>query len=148
MQLPHRMGITMFRLPLRFFAAALALVTGFACAAQPATVRVDYTHSGNALSDQYALERVVIEPLPWPGNTARNFDETNRGQNRVEVVDAKTGDLLYSRGFSTVFGEWRTTDEANKISRSFQESVRLCMNESTLGGQLIFFYAHTGLRKS
>ncbi|RLM51890.1 peptidase M64, partial [Halobellus sp. Atlit-31R] len=46
------------------------------------------------------------------------------GQNRVEVVDAKTGDLLYSRGFSTVFGEWRTTDEANKISRSFQESVR------------------------
>lgn len=114
----------MFRLPLRFFAAALALVTGFACAAQPATVRVDYTHSGNALLDQYALERVVIEPLPWPGNTARNVDETNRGQNRVEVVDAKTGDLLYSRGFSTVFGEWRTTDEANKISRSFQESVR------------------------
>jgi hypothetical protein len=118
------MGITMFRLPLRFFAAALALVTGIACAAQPATVRVDYTHSGNALSDQYALERVVIEPLPWPGNMARNFDETNRGQNRVEVVDAKTGDLLYSRGFSTVFGEWRTTEEANKISRSFQESVR------------------------
>ncbi len=114
----------MFRLPLRFFAAALALVTGIACAAQPATVRVDYTHSGNALSDQYALERVVIEPLPWPGNMARNFDETNRGQNRVEVVDAKTGDLLYSRGFSTVFGEWRTTEEANKISRSFQESVR------------------------
>jgi hypothetical protein len=124
------MGITMFRLPLRFFAAALALVTGIACAAQPATVRVDYTHSGNALSDQYALERVVIEPLPWPGNTARNFDETNRGQNRVEVVDAKTGDLLYSRGFSTVFGEWRTTDEANKISRSFQESVRLCAKET------------------
>ena len=114
----------MFRLPLRFFAAALALVTGIACAAQPATVRVDYTHSGNALSDQYALERVVIEPLLWPGNMARNFDETNRGQNRVEVVDAKTGDLLYSRGFSTVFGEWRTTEEANKISRSFQESVR------------------------
>ena len=105
-------------------AAALALAAGIAGAAQPATVRVDYTHSGNALSDQYALERVVIEPLPWPGNTARNFDETNRGQNRVEVVDAKTGDLLYSRGFSTVFGEWRTTEEASKISRSFQESVR------------------------
>lgn len=115
----------MFRLPFRFFAAALALVAGIATAApQPATVRVDYTHSGNALSDQYALERVVIEPLPWSGNTARNLDETNRGQNRVEVVDAKTGDLLYSRGFSTVFGEWRTTEEASKISRSFQESVR------------------------
>jgi len=111
-------------------AAALAAAAGIAQAAQPATVRVDYTHSGNALQDQYALERVVIEPLPWPGHTARNLDETNRGQNRVEVVDAKTGDLLYSRGFSTVFGEWRTTEEANKMSRSFQESVGTCKKET------------------
>lgn len=93
-------------------------------APQPATVRVDYTHSGNALTDQYAVERVLIEPLPWPGNPARNFDDSNRGQNRVEVVDAKTGDLLYSRDFSTIFGEWRTTDEAAKVSRGFHESVR------------------------
>ena len=111
-------------LPFQLFAAMLMLGAAAAQAAQPATVRVDYTHSGNALSDQYALERVVVEPLPWPGNLAKNFDNTNRGQNRVEVVDARTGDLLYSRDFSTVFGEWRTTEEAGKISRSFQESVR------------------------
>ena len=111
-------------LPFQLFAAMLMLGAATAQAAQPATVRVDYTHSGNALSDQYALERVVVEPLPWPGNLAKNFDNTNRGQNRVEVVDARTGDLLYSRDFSTVFGEWRTTEEAGKISRSFQESVR------------------------
>ena len=111
-------------LPLQLFAAMLMLGAANAQAAQPATIRVDYTHSGNALSDQYALERVVVEPLPWPGNLAKNFDNSNRGQNRVEVVDAKTGDLLYSRDFSTVFGEWRTTEEAGKISRSFQESVR------------------------
>ncbi|QOY94008.1 peptidase M64 [Massilia sp. UMI-21] len=116
----------MTRFASRMLAAALvlALAAGSACAAQPATVRVDYTHSGNALSDHYALERIVIEPLPWPGNTARNFDDSNRGQNRVEVVDARTGELLYSRDFSTIFGEWRTTEEAGKISRSFQESVR------------------------
>ena len=106
-----------------------ALVLGLAtsvvqAAPAPATVRVDYIHSGNALSDQYALERVLIEPLPWPGNPARNFDDSNRGQNRVEVADAKTGDLLYSRDFSTIFGEWRTTDEASRMSRGFHESVR------------------------
>ncbi|MEJ7806084.1 MAG: M64 family metallopeptidase [Telluria sp.] len=109
---------------LRAAAAVLALVAATAHAAQPATIRVDYHHSGNALSDQYALERVVVEPLPWPGNPAQALDNTDRGQNRVEVVDAKTGDLLYSRGFSTIFGEWRTTEEANKMSRGFQESVR------------------------
>ena len=120
----------MFRLLPPFFAAALALLSGHAAAGpQPATERIDYAHSGNALSSQYALERVVIEPLPWPGHTSRNLDDTNRGNNRVEVVDAKTGDLLYSRGFSTVFGEWRTTEEARRISRAFQESVRFPMPE-------------------
>lgn len=109
---------TLAALLLGVFLAPLAL------AAQPATVRLDYHHSGNALQDAYAIERVVIEPLPWPGNLARNLDDTNRGQNRVEVVDPKTGDLLYSRGFSTVFGEWKTTEEANRVSRGFQESVR------------------------
>lgn len=112
------------RLPHFLAALLLAGLATLVHAAQPATVRVDYTHSGNALNDAYALERVVIEPLPWPGSLARTLDDTNRGQHRVEVVDARTGELLYSRGFSTVFGEWRTTDEAKRLSRSFQESVR------------------------
>jgi hypothetical protein len=100
--------------------------TGAALAAapQPATIRLDYLHSGNALSEQYAIERVLVEPLPWPGDLSRRFDDTNRGNNRVEVADAKTGDLLYSRGFSTVFGEWKTTEEAGRVSRGFHESVR------------------------
>jgi hypothetical protein len=112
--------------PFRSLAVALALAAGAAQAqAQPpATVRVDYTHSGNALADQYALERVLIEPLPWPGDMAQTIDRSNRGQNLLEVVDAKTGDLLYSRGFSTIFGEWRSTDEAGRMSRGFHESVR------------------------
>lgn len=110
---------------LRSLAGALALAAaGFVHAQAPATIRVDYLHTGNALSDTYAIERVLVEPLPWPGDLAQNLDNTDRGQNRVEVVDARTGDLLYSRGFSTIFGEWRTTDEANKMSRGFHESVR------------------------
>lgn len=110
--------------PIRLLAAALLLSAGAAQAQQPATVRLDYTHSGNALSEQYAIERVLIEPLPWPGDMSQPFDNTNRGNNRLEVADAKTGDLLYSRDFSTVFGEWKTTEEANKLSRGFHESVR------------------------
>jgi hypothetical protein len=114
----------MFPTSLRASILALALAAGAAQAQQPATVRLDYTHSGNALSEQYAIERVLIEPLPWPGDPGQPFDNTNRGNNRLEVADAKTGDLLYSRDFSTVFGEWKTTGEANKLSRGFHESVR------------------------
>jgi hypothetical protein len=108
----------------RLLSAIFALTAGAVHAQQPATVRLDYTHSGNALSEQYAIERVLIEPLSWPGDLSQPFDNTNRGNNRLEVADAKTGDLLYSRDFSTVFGEWKTTEEANKLSRGFHESVR------------------------
>jgi hypothetical protein len=109
----------------RFFSFVLALVVSApALAAQPATVRLDYLHSGNALDEHYAMERVVIEPLPWPGDMRSTIDSTNRGNNLVEVVDAKSGELLYSRGFSTVFAEWRSTEEAARINRGFQESVR------------------------
>ncbi len=108
------------------FVAALAPAFGAgpAPASAPATVRLDYSHSGNALTDLYAIERVVIEALPWPGDLSQAIDNTDRGTHKVEVVDAKTGDLLYSRGFSTIFGEWRTTEEANRLTRAFSESVR------------------------
>ena len=90
-------------------------------------MRVDYVHSGNALQDQYAIERVVIEPVAWPGNPQRPLDDTGRGQNFFEVVEPKTGKVVYSRGFSTAFGEWRTTEEAQRMSRAFQESLRFPM---------------------
>ena len=106
------------------FALLLSAAAAGALAAQPATMRLDYLHTGNALSESYAIERVVLEPLPWPGDMDRTIDDTNRGVNKVEVMDIKTGKLLYSRGFSTIFGEWRTTEEASKISRGFGESVR------------------------
>ena len=107
--------------------AAPAFAAAPAADGQPATVRLDYIHSGNALNEQYAMERVVIEPLPWPGDMRRTIDDTNRGNNLVEVVDAASGKLLYSRGFSTVFAEWASTEEAGKTNRGFQESVRLSL---------------------
>ena len=124
------MPVPSFRplLSLRRLAGALALsaslAPALALAAQPATVRLDYLHSGNAKSEQYAVDRVVIEPLPWPGDMARTLDQSNRGMNLVEVTDAASGKLLYSRGFSTIFGEWSSTDEAQRGNRGFQESVR------------------------
>src|SRR4051812_41040250 len=82
-------------------ASPLALVAGFtpafaagtAAASPPATVRLDYSHSGNALTELYAIERVVIEALPWPGDLSQAIDHTDRGTHKVEVVDAQTGDL-------------------------------------------------------
>ena len=42
-----------------------------AAAQPPPTMRVDYFHSGNANEERFSLDRIVVEPLPWPGNPAQ-----------------------------------------------------------------------------
>jgi hypothetical protein len=105
-------------------AFAGALVAGALFAAPPATLRVDYLHSGNARGEHFALERVVVEPLPWPGDLGKTIDSTNLGKYRFEIVDRATQQLLYSRGFASIYGEWETTGEGASLDRGFSESVR------------------------
>ena len=109
---------------------ALTIASLNAVAATPPTLRVDIQHGGDATVEHYALERVVVEPLPWPGNPGQPLDMTNRGSQKFEVADAASGKLLYSRGYATVFGEWRTTDEAQATQRSFGESLRFPMPDA------------------
>ena len=116
------------RLPALLSMIALMLMASMpAIAATPTTLRVDIQHSGDATVEHYALDRIVVEPLPWPGNPDQPLDTTNRGSQKFEVADAASGKLLYSRGYATIFGEWRTTDEAQATQRSFQESLRFPM---------------------
>ncbi len=105
-------------------ALTLCLFAIAAGAAAPRTMRVDYYHTGNASQEMFSLDRVVIEPLPWPGNPAKSIDDTNLGKYLFEVRDRGTNRMLYSRGFASIFGEWETTDEAKNMNRTFGESLR------------------------
>ena len=102
----------------------LALLT--ACAANatatPGTMRVDFFHSGNHMTELFSLDQLVIEALPWPGNIDQPIDRTLRGKYLFQIIsNGKTG---WSRSFSSIYGEWETTAEARQINRSFHESVR------------------------
>jgi hypothetical protein len=102
---------------------AVLLLSGPALAA-PATMRLDYYHTGDAKQELFSVDRVVIEPLPWPGDMSKTIDDTNLGKYFFEVRDQKTKRVLYSRGFASIYGEWETTDEARTIMRTFSESLR------------------------
>jgi hypothetical protein len=88
------------------------------------TMRLDYYHSGNASRELFSVDRIVIEPLPWPGSPAQAVDETNLGKYLFEVVDRDTNRVVFSRGFASIYGEWETTEEAARMNRTFHESVR------------------------
>jgi hypothetical protein len=92
--------------------------------AAPQTMRLDYYHTGDAKQEIFSVDRVVIEPLPWPGDLSKAIDDTNLGKYFFEVRDQKTKRVLYSRGFASIYGEWETTDEARTIRRTFSESLR------------------------
>lgn len=87
-------------------------------------MRLDYYHTGDATKEVFSVDRVVIEPLPWPGDVSRNIDDANMGKYFFEVRDQKSKRVLYSRGFASIYGEWETTDEAKEVMRSFSESLR------------------------
>ena len=116
----------MARMIRKTFAAILLLFAALPLWAQsaPRTMRVDYVHSGNARHEMFSLDRVVLEPLPWPGNLDKTIDESNLGKYLFEVRDRATNRLLYSRGFSSIYGEWETTEEAKTLNRGFSESLR------------------------
>ncbi len=91
--------------------------------APPATLRLDYFHTGSATEERFALDSVTQEG-PWPGPLAKAVDTTNLGKYLFEVRDAATGKVLYTRGFASIFGEWETTAEASQRNRTLHESLR------------------------
>jgi IgA Peptidase M64/Peptidase M64 N-terminus len=109
---------------------AASVILSILSFATPRTLRVDYYHSGNSREDWFSLDRVVLEPLEWPGNPNKSIDESQLGDYLFEVREHGSGKLLYSRGFCSVFGEWKTTEEALHANRTFSESLRFPMPDS------------------
>jgi len=89
----------------------------------PGTMRLDYVHSGSAGEEYFALDQLVLEG-PWPGHPDRAVDETNLGKYFFQVIDRRSNRIIYSRGFASIYGEWETTAEAERLRRSFHESLR------------------------
>jgi len=116
-----RRGIRMKRIVCAVAFLLLFCVFG---AAAPRTLRVDYYHTGNVHEEWFSLDRIVLEPLEWPGNPHHAIDQSQLGIYLFEVRETSSGKLLYSRGFNSVFGEWKTTEEALHGNRTFSEALR------------------------
>ena len=88
------------------------------------TMRIDVYHSGTKGAESFTLDKVYHEG-PWPGSRRNLTDTLNLGEYLVRVFDFSTNTMIFSRGYSTMFNEWQTTDEAVTSSRTFHETIRL-----------------------
>ncbi len=90
---------------------------------EPATMRMDYYRITTKNRQLLTLDAVYRENV-WAGSRKKLIDTVQYGDDFVTVHDRSSGRMIYSRGFSTLSGEWQTTEEALSTWRTFHESVR------------------------
>lgn len=86
------------------------------------TLRLDYYHCGNSGAEQFFFDELIQEPY-WAGSKTNLIDTKGYGNQFVQVRTANTGELIYSRGYCTLFGEWQTTPEAKTTDCCYPESL-------------------------
>ena len=83
---------------------------------------MDYLHTGSKDTSSIALLAWKGEAF-WGGSKGHLIDDPLKGEFVVDVFHTSDNKLIYSKGFSTLFSEWQTTDEASHTVKTFYESI-------------------------
>jgi hypothetical protein len=86
------------------------------------TLRLDFYHTGDKNSETLSFNRLIAEG-PWSGSKKHLIDELGYGNYFLKVYDETSKQLIYSRGFSDLYQEWQTTEEAKTVTRTMHGSV-------------------------
>ncbi len=98
-------------------------LASFNAAFEDATMRVDVVHVGHATEELFTLDGVYRQGI-WAGSRVHLLDEFDNGRTYAKLYDAASGALLYSKGYDTYFGEYRTTEAAGQgVRRAYPESI-------------------------
>ena len=86
------------------------------------TLRLDYLHTGNAHSEK-------IDPVTfwqggiWSGTREQLIEPARLGEMVLTVKDMETENIIFTRSYSTLFGEFVTTEKAETEEGIFEECV-------------------------
>lgn len=86
------------------------------------TLRVDFALSGNSDFQTAAIEQMREEPT-WGGPVKNLIDKFGYGGYYVNIYDKESNELIYSRGFNTLFEEWLSTDQAKEETQAWTNAV-------------------------
>lgn len=88
------------------------------------SLRIDWVLGGNADQQVAYLNGLREQPF-WGGPVKQPIDPFNYGMYKVVVVDADSRDTIYTRGFSSLFEEWQTTEEAKLSTKAFPQVIEI-----------------------
>lgn len=87
------------------------------------TLRVDFLMTGDAREQRITFDAMYLQDR-WAGNPRKPIDDLNLGGYALKIYDVAGNRLIFSKGFSCVFFEYRTTEPAqNGQKQTYHESV-------------------------
>ncbi|OGU66875.1 MAG: peptidase M64 [Stygiobacter sp.] len=86
------------------------------------TMRLDFFHTGDKTSETISFDKLIEEGI-WSGSKKNLLDKLQFGHYMLKVLNPTDKQEIYSRGFSTLYQEWQTTEESKTTIRSMQGSV-------------------------
>jgi len=99
------------------------------------TLRFDYFRTGNNNNELLSFDE-IFEEGDWYGSEINLIDDLGFGKYLLKVYDLKSNNLIFSKGYCTLFGEWQTTDEAKQTYKTFSESISFPMPKDSFIVQL------------
>jgi len=82
------------------------------------TLRIDYLLAGNDRETTVFLWQLKEEPF-WGGPLNNLIDPWNTGNYRYSLYDSASGQLIFRKGYSSLFEEFQGTTEAKEIRRAY-----------------------------
>lgn len=99
-------------------------------------LRVDLVFAGDVNKQEIFLDGLNKE-IEWSGSKTILKSPLKYGEYLLELKN-KNGEVIFSKGFNTLFQEWRTTEEAKVLKKAFsssytvpfpKDSISLCIYE-------------------
>ena len=95
------------------------------------TLRVNYLHIGDHQSESMEIHHYTAGGV-WSGTRAFLIEPNFYGDIAVEVFDSLTNKLIYSRSYSCLFTEYKTTERAKTEVARMEESVNIPYPKNTV----------------
>ena len=95
------------------------------------TLRINYLHIGNGTEESLEIDHYTAGGI-WSGTRAYLIEPNNYGDLTLEVFDSTSNKLIYSRSYSNLFIEYRTTERGKTEIDSMEECVNMPFPKNTV----------------
>ena len=102
------------------------------------TLRINYLHIGNKNVEQLQIDHFTLVNH-WNGTRSQLVEPYHYGDILIEVLDDASQKLIYSRSYSCLFTEYRTTERGETEIARMEECVNMPMPKNPVRLRLTSF---------